>query len=244
MSQENTKRTKLGPGFDVLNVSGVQTTVYHNEEKMEDTASSSVKLVGEIVPESDVSSLGLSPQESLTADSLRNVTGQRTAAMQNVSDADQEYTARGSSGEHAYDPAASGSHAPPHDVTHQTATVATGYSRPRSPVPRPPSPKSANRELCACMARIKQTKIVRYMHTPVAPASEIVPRDVVSREEADAALAKLQQAIGDATQRTDQLVRAVTDTRQQAEAAGQVAAAGAAGVAQTNAGVDQIRHVP
>ena len=61
MSHESTERTKLGLGFNILDVNGTQTTVYHDEEEMEDTASSSVKLVGKRVPESDVSSIGLSP---------------------------------------------------------------------------------------------------------------------------------------------------------------------------------------
>ena len=50
MSQEGTERTKLGPGFEILDVNRMPTTIYHNEEEMEDTASSSVKLVGETVP--------------------------------------------------------------------------------------------------------------------------------------------------------------------------------------------------
>ena len=240
MSQEQTERMETESGFDVLNVSGVQTTVYRNEAEMEDTASSSVKLVGEIVPESEVSSLGLSPQEPMTADSFQNVTGAHMAATRNVSDTDQRYTAHGSGGVHAFDPAASGSHAPPPDVSHQTETVASRYSRPRSPVPRPLSPISANRELRARMARIRQTKLVRYVPLLDVPAPANVPYDMVSRKEADAALAKLHQAIGDATQRADQLVQAVADTRDRAEAAGQVAAAGAAGVAQTNAGLEQM----
>ena len=92
MSQKGTERTKLGPGFEILDVSGTPTTVYHNEEEMEDTASSSVKLVGETVPNSDESSLGVSPQNLITADSMRNVTGPRTAETRNVSDAAQQAT--------------------------------------------------------------------------------------------------------------------------------------------------------
>ena len=70
MSQEGTERIKLGPGFEILNVSGTPTTIYHNEEEMENAASSSLKLVGETVPNSDESSLGVSPQNLITADSL------------------------------------------------------------------------------------------------------------------------------------------------------------------------------
>ena len=150
MSQEQTERIRLGLGFKVLDVSGVPTTVYHNEEGID--ASSSVRLVGERVPESNVSSLGMSPQVALTADSQRNVTGPRTAAKRKSCDADSEYTARVSSGEHAYDPAASGSHAPPTDVTHHAETVMSGSLQPRSPIRRSVSPKS--------LARIRQTKFV------------------------------------------------------------------------------------
>ena len=46
-----------------------------------------VRVVGEVVPEADVSSLGLSPQDALTADMLRHVTGLSTAAAWNPGDA-------------------------------------------------------------------------------------------------------------------------------------------------------------
>ena len=75
MSHEYTDGTKLGPGFDAVGVSTAVDQDYLNDWEMEDTASSSVRVVGEVVPETDVSSLGLSPQVALTADSLRNVTG-------------------------------------------------------------------------------------------------------------------------------------------------------------------------
>ena len=71
MSHEHTDGTKLGPGFDAVGVSTADDQDYPNEWEMEDTASSSVKVVGEVVPETDVSSLGLSPQVALTADSLK-----------------------------------------------------------------------------------------------------------------------------------------------------------------------------
>ena len=59
MSHEPTEGTKLGPGFAVTGISGAGATIYPNEVEMEDTASSSLRVVGEIVPESTVSSLGL-----------------------------------------------------------------------------------------------------------------------------------------------------------------------------------------
>ena len=59
---------------------------------MEDTASSSVRVVGEAVAETDVSSLGLSSQVALTVDSLRNVTGPSMEVAQNPSDAGSDVT--------------------------------------------------------------------------------------------------------------------------------------------------------
>ena len=61
MSQEHTDGTKLGPGFDAVGVSTAVDQDYPNDWEMADTASSSVKVVGEVVAETDVSSLGLSP---------------------------------------------------------------------------------------------------------------------------------------------------------------------------------------
>ena len=73
----------MGPGFDAVGVSTTNDQDYPNDWEMEDTASSSVRIVGEVVLETDVSSLGLSPQVALTADSLRNVTGLSTVVAQN-----------------------------------------------------------------------------------------------------------------------------------------------------------------
>ena len=87
MSQEYTDGTKLGPGFDAVSVSTADDQDYPNDWEMEDTASSSMKVVDEVVPETDVSSLGLSPQVTLIADSLRNVTDPSTAAARNLGDA-------------------------------------------------------------------------------------------------------------------------------------------------------------
>ena len=60
MSQEHTDGTKLGPGFDAVGVSTADDQDYPNDWEMEDTASSFVNVVGEVVPETDVSSLGQS----------------------------------------------------------------------------------------------------------------------------------------------------------------------------------------
>ena len=54
------------------------------------------------------------------------------------------------------------------------------------------------------------------------------------------ALGELQWQIGNATQCTDGLVQAANETHQKAQAAGQIAVSGATGVAQTNAGLNQM----
>ena len=92
MSHEYTDGTKLGPGFDTVGITTAVDQDYPNDWEMEDTASSSVRVVGEVVAETDVSSLGLSPQVALTADSLRNVTGPSMAAARNPGDAGSDVT--------------------------------------------------------------------------------------------------------------------------------------------------------
>ena len=69
MSHEYTEHTKLGPGFDVTGISSAGATIYLNEVDMEDTASSSVRVVGEVVPGSPESSLGLALADVPTAES-------------------------------------------------------------------------------------------------------------------------------------------------------------------------------
>ena len=79
MSHDGTERTKLGPSFDVPYVSGAQPTTYHDDAEMEDTASSSPQFVGETVPESQESSLGLTPSDVPSEELTRSVMGLRTA---------------------------------------------------------------------------------------------------------------------------------------------------------------------
>ena len=69
MSQEYTERTKLGPGFDITGISGAGATIYTDEVDMEDTASSAPQIVGEVVPGSPETSLGLAQADVLTAES-------------------------------------------------------------------------------------------------------------------------------------------------------------------------------
>ena len=69
MSQEQVERAKLGPAYNVVGVSTVDDQDYPNDQEMEDTASSNMQVIGEIVPKMDVSSLGLTP----TVPYLRNI---------------------------------------------------------------------------------------------------------------------------------------------------------------------------
>ena len=244
MSHDPTERTKLGPGFDVY---GVETDInqgYPNDLEMEDTASSPVQVVGEVVPESDVPSLGLTPTDPLSAENLREVTGPRTAATRNPSDAGSESIGNVISVVNVAGPAASGSQVfgggqyslEPGDTSRQ-ARAKSPFGRTR----RELSPRTRTAELKARMAKVRQTRITRYLPGPEPPASSaVVPLDTVTRAEADAALGELQERIGDAVQRTDRLVQAVAETHQQAQAAGQIAVSGAASVAQTNAGLEQM----
>ena len=88
---------------------------------MEDTASSSVRVVDEVVPETDVSSLGLSPQVALTADSLWNVTGPSTAAARNPGDVGSDLNESLFSGANVAETTTSGFQTPS-DVRHPIAT--------------------------------------------------------------------------------------------------------------------------
>ena len=131
------------------------------------------------------------------------------------------------------------------DVRHPKESLATsrrGRSKsPHSRTGRELSPKSQTAELRARMARVRQMKLTQYLEpTPQLPPPPVLttPHDTVTRAEADVALGKLQQQIGDATQRTDVLLQAVAETHQKAQEAGRIAVSGAAGVAQTNAGLE------
>ena len=128
MSQENTDGTKLGPGFDAVGVSTAVDQDYPNDWEMEDTGSSSVRVVGEVVSEMDVSSLGLSPQVALTADSLRNVTGPTTAVVRNPGDAGSDVNESLFSGANMVETTTSGFQTLS-DVRHPIATSRRGRSK-------------------------------------------------------------------------------------------------------------------
>ena len=142
--------TKLGPGFDAVGVSTADDQDYPNDWEMEDTASGSVKVVGEVVPETDVSSLGLSPQVALTTDSLRNLTGPSTAAARNLGNVGSDVNERLFTDANMAETTASGFQTP-RDVRHPKGSIATSRrGRSKSPHGRTGhelSPKSQTIEL-------------------------------------------------------------------------------------------------
>ena len=79
---------------------------------MKDTASSNVQVIGEIVPETDVSSLGLTQTVPLSAEYLREVTGPSMVATRNPSDAGSVSTENVVSGVNVAETIASGSQTP------------------------------------------------------------------------------------------------------------------------------------
>ena len=133
ISHEQTKRTKLGPGFNAVGVSTINGQDYPNDLDMEDTASSNVQVIGEVVRETDVSSLGLTPTVLLSAEYLREVMGPSTAAMRNADDAGSVSTENMISGADVAETTASGSQAPG-DVRHSKESIAMARrGRPKSP---------------------------------------------------------------------------------------------------------------
>ena len=159
MSQEHTDGMKLGPGFDAVGVSTADDQDYPNEWEMEDTASSCVRVVGAVVPETDVSSLGLSPRDALIADALRHVTSLSTAATRNPGDAGSDLNESLFSGANVAETTASGFQTPG-DVRHPIAT--SRRVRSKSPhgrtTGRELSPRSQTAELRARIARVRQMK--------------------------------------------------------------------------------------
>ena len=112
------------------------------------------------------------------------------------------------------------------DVQHPKESLATSRrGRSKSPhgrTGRELSPKSQTTELRARMARVRQMKMTQYLPpAPQLPPPLVLttPHDTVTCAEADVALGKLQQQIGDATQRTDVLLQAIAETHQKAQEA-------------------------
>ena len=195
MSHAPTEETKLGPGFDVTGISGAGATIYPDEVDMEDTASSSMRIVGEVVPGSIESSLGLALTDIHTAESQPGVMGPHTAETWRQSDADVGSASHAFSGESVSNPGVSGTQATV-DTAHQTVQTATSSrrSRPKSPLERALSPKRSQASaLRARFARPGQTKLLQYTQIPDNVPSASIPKDTVTRGEADAALALLQE---------------------------------------------------
>ena len=111
MLREQTERTKLGLGFDAVGVSTADDQDYPNDypNDIENTAFSNVQVIGEVVPETDVSSLGLTPTVLLSEEYLREMTGPSTAATRNPGEAGLASTGNVISGTHVAETTASGS---------------------------------------------------------------------------------------------------------------------------------------
>ena len=124
MSREQTERTKLDPSFDAVSVSTADDQDYPNDLDMEDTASNNVQVIGEGVPEMDVSPLGLAPTVPLSEEYLREMMGPSTAVTWNPGDAGLASTGNVISGTHVAETTASGSQAPG-DVRHRKESIAT-----------------------------------------------------------------------------------------------------------------------
>ena len=124
---------------------------------MEDTVSSNVQVIGEVVPEMDVSSLGLTPTVPLSEEYLREMTVPSTAATQNPNDAGSVSTRNVISGTHVAETTASGLQAPSEGQypKESFATSRRGRSKSQhSRTERELSPKSRTTELRAHMARV------------------------------------------------------------------------------------------
>ena len=142
-------------------MSGAQPTTYHNDAEMEDTASSSVRFVGETIPESTDSSLGLRRSDVPAEQSGQGVTGPRTTETRSFGDADAGST----SGEQISNPGASDSQVT-NDASRQQSVPAISSirSRSRSPKGRALSPKrTQSTELRARFARLHQGRLFKYV---------------------------------------------------------------------------------
>ena len=157
MSHEQTEQTKLGPGYDMYGIETNTNSFYPNDQDMEDTASSPVQLVGEVVPESNVPSLGLTPTDPLTVENLREVTGPRMTVERNPGDAESVSTENVITGANVAEPPANGLQTFG-DAQHHAETAATsGQARAKSPIGRARhelSPRTRTANLCARMARV------------------------------------------------------------------------------------------
>ena len=102
----------MGPGYDVVGVSTVNDQDYLNDQDMEDTASSNVQVISEVVPKTDTSLLGLTPTVLLSVEYLREMTGPNMAATRNPGDAGSVSTENVISGVNGAETTASGLQTP------------------------------------------------------------------------------------------------------------------------------------
>ena len=123
MLQEQTKRTKLGPGYDVIGSSTVDDQDYPNDQEMENTASNNVQVISEVVPETDASLLGLTPTVPLSMEYLHEVTGPNSAMTWNPGDAGSVSIENVISGTNMAETTASGSQTP-HNGQHPKESTA------------------------------------------------------------------------------------------------------------------------
>ena len=131
MSHDSTEQTKLGPGLDITGISGAGATIYPDDAEMEDTASSLVRVVGEVVPGSTESSLGLTSMDVPTVESSLSVMGLRTVETRDQLDVDTQLIARAVSDDHVSKLAPNGSRVT-HDVPHHQAATTASSRRSRS----------------------------------------------------------------------------------------------------------------
>ena len=100
-------------------------------------------------------------------------------------------------GANVAEPTASGSQMFGDAQHHMEIAATSGQARAKSPVGwvrHELSPRTRTADLRAWMARVRQTRMTRYLQAPPPPPpSAIVPHDTVTRAEADMALGELQQ---------------------------------------------------
>ena len=125
---------------------------------MEDTASSNVQIIGEVVPKTDASSLGLTPTVPLSTEYLHEVTGPSTAAMRNPGDVGSGSTENVISGANVAETIASGLQIP-HDGHYPKESITRSWREwsksPHGRTGRELSPKSHTTELRTRMARVQ-----------------------------------------------------------------------------------------
>ena len=114
----------MGPHFDAVGVSAADDQDYPNDWEMENTASSNVQVIDEVVPEKDVSSLGLTPTVHLSEEYLCKMIVPIMATMRNLGDAGLALTGNVISGVNVAETTASRLQAPS-DAWHPKESFAT-----------------------------------------------------------------------------------------------------------------------